>query len=411
MDTYTRSDLVDELASDDRVTRADAMRQLRIGSDEEIVPYLAGCLMEHHTPVAATARRVLAALGDDSAVFVLMDLLTDENVSWSAAQAIGEFDDDRPLVRHVQALLKSTHCGIYDPRLNAARALGELGDRRAVPALVHALHDPERNVREEVIHALGSLGDDRAVGPLSRMLAHAWAERNRFHSVWALARMNTDTSWMGLIDNLHLLDHSRVYTEALRVLVEARQRRAIPKLLKMMESGVSDYALTGRALRLLGHTGLAEEMLELLKHPHCWERQIAVETLAGFGDERAVEPVIEALADDDCEVRASAVRALGHLGDTKAVQPLVDVLDDPEHWVAAEAVHSLEYLGDVRAVPHLTPLLEHDSGSIRVAARQALKRLRGSPGTVYDPFGHLNRAGAGNPTTQIGRPADGGDSL
>ena len=180
---------------------------------------------------------------------------------------------------------------------------------------------------------------------------------------------------------------------------------------EMMESGLSDYALTGRALRLLGHTGLAEEMLELLKHPHPLERQITVEALGGFGDERAVGPVIEAVRDDDCEVRASAVRALGHLGDTKAVQPLVDVLDDPEHWVAAEAVHSLKCLGDVRAVPHLTPLLEHDKGSIRVAARQALKRLRGSPGTVYDPFGHLDRAGAGNPTSQIGRPADEGDSL
>ena len=390
MGTYTRSDLIDELASDDRVTRADAMRQLRIGSEEEIVPYLAGCLMEHHIPVAATARRVLAALGDDSAVFVLMDLLTDENVGWSAAQAIGEFDDDRPLVRHVQALLQSKHCGIYDPRLNAARALGELGDRRAVPALVHALHDPERNVREEVIHALGSLGDDRAVGPLSRMLAHAWAERNRFHSVWALARMNTDTSWMGLIDNLHLLDHSRVYTEALRVLVKARQSRAIPKLLKMMESGVSDYALTGRALRLLGHTGLAEEMLELLKHPHPLERQIAVEALGGFGDERAVGPVIEAVRDDDYELRASAARALGHLGDTRAVQPLVDMLDDPEHWVVTEAVRSLKYLGDVRAVPHLTPLLEHDDWGIREAAKGALETLRGSPGTVYDPFGRLS---------------------
>ena len=390
MDTYTRSGLIDELARDDRVTRANAMRQLRIGSDEEIVPYLAGCLIQRHTPVAAAARRVLTALGDDSAVFVLIDLLPDENVSWSAAQAIEELDDDRPLVCYVQALISREYCKSYDPRLKAARALGELGDRRAVPALVYALGDPERNFREEVIDALGRLGDDRAVGPLSRILAHAWAERNRFHSLRSLARMNTDTSWMGLIDNLHLLDYSRVYAEALRVLVKARQRRAIPKMLKMMESGVSDYAPTARALRLLGHTGLAEEMLELLKHPHSWERQIAVETLGGFGDERAVEPVIEALGDDDCGVRAAAARALGHLGDTNAVQPLVDVLDDPEHWVATEAVHSLKYLGDVRAVPHLTALLEHDDGSIRSAAKGALKRLRNSPGTVYDPFRHLS---------------------
>ena len=390
MDTYTRADLIYELASDDLQIRTNAMRQLRIGTAEELVPYLAGCLTESYTPVPAAARRVLSALGDDTAVFLLIDLLTDENDSWSAARAIGEFDDARPVVCHVQVLVKRHYDESYHPRLKAARALGKLGDRRAVPALIHALSDPGRNLRESVIDSLAELGDERAVGPLTGVLADAWDDRSRIHSVWALARINTDVSWMGLIDNLHLLDYSRVYAEALRVLVKAGERRAIPKMLKMMESGLSDSALTARALRLLGHTGLVEEMLELLQHPHPLERQFAIETLGGFEDERAVEPVIEALGDVDGEVRAAAARALGHLGDTRAVQPLIDVLNDPELWVLAEAVRSLGHLGDVRALPHLAALLDHDSGSVEAAVSGALERLRTSPGKVYDPFRHLS---------------------
>ena len=211
-----------------------------------------------------TRSDLIDELGDDSAVFLLIDRLADENVRWSAAQAIGELDDDRPLVRHVQVLIRRHYCEPYDPRMKAARALGDLGDLRAVPALIFALSDPARNVREEVMVALGRLGDDRAVGPLTRVLAHGWADGDRFHSVSALVRMNTDTSWMGLIDNLQFLDYSRAYAEALRALVKARQYRAIPKMLQMMESGLSDSAPTARALRLLGHTGLVEEMLELL---------------------------------------------------------------------------------------------------------------------------------------------------
>ena len=390
MDSHTRADIIDELASEDRETRANARRRLQIGRDEELVPYLAGCLLERHTPVLAAARRVLAKLGDDSAVFLLIDSLTDENVSWSAARAIEEFDDARPVVRHVQDLVGRRHCESYVSRLKAVHALGELGDRRAIPALIHALSDPQRSVREEVMAALGGLGDDRAVGPLTRVLAHAWADRDRLHSVWALARIDSDASWMGLIDHLYLLDNSRVYTEALRVLVKAEERRAVPKMLKMMETGLSDSALTARALRLLGHTGLVEEMLDLLKDPHPWKRQFAVETLGGFGDERAVEPVIEALRDVEGEVRAAAARALGQLGDTRAVQPLIDVLDDPEYWVLTEAVRSLGYLGDGRAVPQLTLLVEHDNGSVWAATRGALERLSNSPGRVYDPFRHLS---------------------
>lgn len=47
--------------------------------------------MEHHTPITAAARRILAALDDDTAVFVLIDSLVEGRAGWLAARAIGEF--------------------------------------------------------------------------------------------------------------------------------------------------------------------------------------------------------------------------------------------------------------------------------------------------------------------------------
>ena len=212
------------------------------------------------------------------------------------------------------------------------------------------------------------------------MLKYAGDDRDRFYAVWALARIDTDTGWLGLIDNLHHLDYSRVYPEALRMLVKAGERRAVPKLLRMMEVGISDYATMARALSQLGHTGFVEEMLELLRNPEPWERQVAAESLGGFGDERAVVPLIDALVDVDKEVRAFAARALGSLGDARSVQPLIEVLGDQDRYVLAEAVRSLGQLGDDRAVPHLSALLEDDDRDVRMAAQRALEKVANPSG-------------------------------
>jgi HEAT repeat protein len=56
-------------------------------------------------------------------------------------------------------------------RKNAARTLGKMGNRDAVPALISALKDPFQGVRVESAKALGLLGDERAFGPLRDALS------------------------------------------------------------------------------------------------------------------------------------------------------------------------------------------------------------------------------------------------
>jgi HEAT repeat protein len=55
-------------------------------------------------------------------------------------------------------------------RIDAAWALGELGDPRAVEHLIKVLSDPDDTVRYNVVKALGNLGDNKAVPYLAKAL-------------------------------------------------------------------------------------------------------------------------------------------------------------------------------------------------------------------------------------------------
>jgi phycocyanobilin lyase subunit alpha len=92
-----------------------------------------------------------------------------------AAWWLGRFRVDDPTAINVlMAALNDeddrTEIGGYPLRRNAARALGKLGDRRAVPALMEALACPDFYVREAAAQALETLGDVAVVPTLLKLL-------------------------------------------------------------------------------------------------------------------------------------------------------------------------------------------------------------------------------------------------
>ncbi len=94
-----------------------------------------------------------------------------------AAWWLGRFRVDDPTA--IKVLIKAlkddedrTGAGGYPLRRNAARALGKLGDRRAVPALMEALVCEDFYVREAAAQALEGLQDPVAVPILIQLLAN-----------------------------------------------------------------------------------------------------------------------------------------------------------------------------------------------------------------------------------------------
>jgi HEAT repeat protein/PBS lyase HEAT-like repeat-containing protein len=81
-----------------------------------------------------------------------------------------EAGDESQLARLLEIAGRSDYP--YGTRRKAARALGEIGDPRAVPVLTSLLFDYEQRItlKEEALVALAAIGDPKAVTPIGRML-------------------------------------------------------------------------------------------------------------------------------------------------------------------------------------------------------------------------------------------------
>ncbi|MEN9249159.1 MAG: HEAT repeat domain-containing protein [Gloeomargarita sp. GXS_bins_116] len=74
------------------------------------------------------------------------------------------------LIAALQDESDRTALGGYPLRRNAARALGEIGDPRAVPGLIACLQVADFQLRAAAATALGLLGDPQAIPPLVALL-------------------------------------------------------------------------------------------------------------------------------------------------------------------------------------------------------------------------------------------------
>jgi HEAT repeat protein len=139
-------------------------------------------------------------------------------------------------------------------RCRAAKALGEIGDPRAVDPLISNLNVENDNVRHTAVVALGMIGDPRAVEPLITILNE---------------RLNTERDSAGV---------------------------------SLSQIGVS----------------AVEPLIGVLKeHEEFNTRKVAILALERIGDPRAIEPLLNALKDEHWVVRESAERALKSFGVSK----------------------------------------------------------------------------------------------
>lgn len=89
-----------------------------------------------------------------------------------------EAGDERQLDKLMEIVTRPDYP--YATRRNAARVLGEIGAKRAVPALIQTLSDYERRttLKEEAIQALGKIGDPRAIDPIGHLLDRSLQDPN-----------------------------------------------------------------------------------------------------------------------------------------------------------------------------------------------------------------------------------------
>jgi phycocyanobilin lyase subunit alpha len=112
------------------------------------------------------------SLSVENAVAQLQD--ADISKRYYAAWCLGSMQDPKSIDALVIALKDEcdrTNLGGYPLRRKAAEALGRIGDRRAVPALIQALECEDLFLRETAAWALSRIGDPSASTALLALLA------------------------------------------------------------------------------------------------------------------------------------------------------------------------------------------------------------------------------------------------
>ena len=293
----------------------------------------------------------------------------DLNARVEAAWALGELKNPKA----VKPLIEALKDGNWRVRWRAAWALGEIKDPRAVPPLIDALRDEDSRVRESAARALGEIGDRRAVEPLIWLLRDE-DSNIREEAAKALGSIGDRRAVEPLIDALRDED-SRVRESAARALGEIGDRRAVRHLVEALRDG--GWAVRESAVKALGRLGRrgVDHLIRELGNADPRIREGAARALGEIGDRRAVEPLIGALEDRDPRVRRMAAHSLGVLMDRRAVKPLIRCLKDEDSGVRREAAWALGKLGSRRAVEPLIERLGDEDAEVREEAAESLGKI------------------------------------
>jgi HEAT repeat protein len=153
--------LIQQLAHGDSGIRAHAAYTLGQRREQAASSALIQLLQDSDWNVVGWAAYALGEIGDPQAVEPLIQLLTRLQVAGSAVEALVKLHDERA-VEPLIAFFRRTHIP------SVATVLGNWGDKRAVDALIAAMGHPDPHVRFYSVRALGKLGDRRALPILQR---------------------------------------------------------------------------------------------------------------------------------------------------------------------------------------------------------------------------------------------------
>ena len=261
MQRYLRNDGLEK-----SVERRDAIEALDELGDERAVPLLIGALYDPERKVRAEAATVLGKLGDERAVPTLLRRLTgdwDSGVQMSAGFALGHIGGEKALEGLVQKLRRLRP----DAWIAAVDALGEIGDRRALP---HILKSLTIQVRWGIL----------AAGP-------------------TLEKLDDGSLFTRLIDDLESGDDKERECAAL-------------------------------GLSLLGDSHAVEPLVRVLGDSHGFVARAAAYSLGELGGDRALRALVEALEHDDQYLRSAVVKSLDRMGDTRAIEALEKLIRDAQ---------------------------------------------------------------------------------
>jgi HEAT repeat protein len=328
-----------------------------MGYGESVEPLLQS-LINENTNVRWAVAEALGRIGHAQAAPPLVEALKFQDIHWIASKALRKIGS--PAIDPLMGALKDELAPV---RRTAARVLGQIGDRWAVPRLIPLIKDEDVRVRIAVIEALGLLGDTGAAEHLVNALIDT--EWNvRLVAAEALDRLGIqpDATEMGAFYWLA----KREWPECVKI----GEPALVPLVVMLKDPDELARENAADSLGKIGDPRTVDPLIELLYDSVPEVRQMAATALGRIGDPRAIDPISEVLKDPYPIVRRAATQALIELG-PDAIEPLVTVLEAPDEDLRQSVVKAMGKFGEP-SVELLLPYLEHADSTVRASAAEAL---------------------------------------
>ncbi|WP_017326197.1 HEAT repeat domain-containing protein [Synechococcus sp. PCC 7336] len=189
-----------------------------------------------------------------------------------------------------------TEDGGYPLRRNAARALGKMGDRRAIPDLIACLSCSDYYVREAAVQSLELLGEADCIAPLAQLL-EGGIEAAQF-----------------VPGKPHLVQPYDAVLEALGSLNAVGEVDRIREFLAHPVERVQ-YAAARALYQMTGEAQYGDRLIEALAGPELQLRRSALMDLSATDYIPAAPAVAETLAENSLKLIALQGLLENHLGE------------------------------------------------------------------------------------------------
>jgi HEAT repeat protein len=380
--------LIQSLRDENPGVQDAAMRSL-IAIGGEVTAYMTLPLLRESPFLRNTARIILSQIGT-TAVPLLRPLLADkdDDIRTFAVDLISNIGScEYP--EEIKRLLE------MDPnqnvRASAAKALGVLGYRNGLQALIGALKDsewvcfsaleslsvinddaciepilvllqnPSDTARYAAIETLGEIGSNRAIASLISLLPKS-NDIEKTAIVKSLVQIGMTPAMAEVADLLVELFMKGDWDDrllALKGLADLRYEQAIPAILD--SAGALDPSAPESEDRLaavkqaLIRFGCAPPLIASLADPAVRFRAktIAIEVIADLRCQEAVRPLLQIMDGDLREVRRSAALALAEMPGEEALQALRKCIDDRDGHIRNVAFSALGRIGDHTSFDHV----------------------------------------------------------
>lgn len=378
------------LESTDPEVRAIASRVLGHVGAEGDAPLLVRALGDVRPQVRRAAASGLGALGGRASVLALVTALSDADpiVRERAVAGLGAIARDAGEGgAATTALLAHVRDEAPEVRTATLDALAALGDPRAAAAATVALEDDVVEVRLAALRTLTRIPSSVAVPALLR--ASTDDEREGRAALAALARAPGAEALDAIVAALARPSVARSAEDALETRMRTSEEARIEvvgALSRALDGAAPDRVarIAGSASRLASHTSIAGLEQALLGALRAGGGPPVVEALGRTGSEDALVPILDALGSESSSTRVAALAGLEGLGavrplDGRILDPLVAAYERLDESERARAVVVVAGIEGPRASEWLLARLDETSRAPRVAALRAL-RGRSDPG-------------------------------